>query len=101
MATALIAGINAFISIFVTVKFPVRISVLLKCCYKLPEKQNIQENEIILLLLSNVEILHPLQVQEDIRNLEIYSSCNKIYFVLYLLALHFCGNVCFPPFRHS
>lgn len=42
-----------------------------------------QENEIILLLLSNVEILHPLQVQEDIKNLEIYHPVIKciLYFI--------------------
>lgn len=42
MATALLATINAFISIFSTIKFLVKILLLLKCSYKLAEKQNKQ-----------------------------------------------------------
>lgn len=40
MVTAPIAVINAFISFFVTMTFPVSILVLVKYCYRLPEKQN-------------------------------------------------------------
>lgn len=81
MATALFATINAFTSTFSTIKFLARILLLVKCSYKLSEKQNINgkcSTNSASSKPSYMEILHPLQVHKDIKKLQIYPSCNKI-----------------------